>query len=245
MIGLTYMRYELLRSFRNFRFFFFSLGFPLIFFFIIAAPNRHVTNLDGSGISAPLYYMVSLGSFGTMMAMVSSGARIAAERQIGWTRQLRITPLSTRAYFRAKILTGYTMACLTIGLLYISGALLGVTMPAQRWFEMTGLILVALLPFAALGITLGHLINVDSLGPVAGGVVSLLAFVSGTWYPIAHHGFIYELGHNLPSYWLVQAGRVALTGHGWDNYGWTVIAVWTVILTLTARYAFQRDTKKV
>ncbi len=50
--------------------------------------------------------MVGLASFGTMSAMLSCGARIAAERAVGWNRQLRITPLSPRAYFRVKVLTG-------------------------------------------------------------------------------------------------------------------------------------------
>ena len=122
MNGLVYTRYELLRALRNRRFFFFSLGFPLLFYFVIAAPNRHVTDFDGSGISLPLYYMVGLTSFGTMVAMISTGTRIAAERQVGWTRQLRITPLSTRAYFRAKLLAAYMMAGLTIVLLYGAGA---------------------------------------------------------------------------------------------------------------------------
>ena len=184
MRGLVYTRYELLRSFRNRRFFFFSIGFPLIFYFVIAS-SSHATDFDNSGISLRLYYMVGLASFGTMVAMISSGTRIAAERQIGWTRQLRITPLSTRAYFRAKVLTGYVMACLTIGLLYLAGASLGVSMPAHYWLEMTGLILVALLPFAALGITLGHLLNVDSIGPATGGGASLLAFLALTADPDA------------------------------------------------------------
>ena len=58
--------------------------------------------------------------------MLSSGARIAAERAVGWNRQLRISPLSTRAYLRAKVLTAYMMALLTILVLYASGAALGV-----------------------------------------------------------------------------------------------------------------------
>ena len=36
----TYTRYELLRTFRNRRFFIFSLVFPLILYFLIAGPNR-------------------------------------------------------------------------------------------------------------------------------------------------------------------------------------------------------------
>jgi ABC-2 type transport system permease protein len=244
MSGLVYTRYELLRAFRNRRFFFFSLAFPLILYFIFAAPNRNVTNFDGSGISLPLYYMVGLASFGTMVAMISSGARIAAERQIGWTRQLRITPLSTRAYFRAKLLTGYLMSCLTIGLLYIAGASQGVSLSAHSWLEMTGLILIALLPFAALGVMLGHLLNVDSIGPVTGGGTSLFALLGGTWFPLTH-GFLHDLGLFMPSYWLVQAGHVGLTGHGWPLRGWITVAAWAALLAAGAAYAFRRDTKRV
>ena len=35
MSGIAYTRYELLRTFRNRRFFLFSLGLPLIFFWLI------------------------------------------------------------------------------------------------------------------------------------------------------------------------------------------------------------------
>ena len=245
MNGLVYTRYELLRALRNRRFFFFSLGFPLLFYFVIAAPNRHVTDFDGSGISLPLYYMVGLTSFGTMVAMISTGTRIAAERQVGWTRQLRITPLSTRAYFRAKLLAAYMMAGLTIVLLYGAGASLGVGLPAGNWLAMTGLILIALLPFAALGIMLGHLLTVDSIGPATGGGASLLAFLGGTWFPLGSHGFLYQLGQLLPSYWLVQAAHTGITGHGWPARGWIVIAVWSALLSLAAVYAFRRDTKRV
>jgi ABC-2 type transport system permease protein len=245
MSGLIYLRYELRRSFRNRRLIFFSLGFPLLLFLLVAGAQRHNNDLGGSGIPADLYYMVSYASFGTMMAMVSSGTRIAFERQIGWTRQLRITPLSTRAYFRAKVFVGYTMATLTVLLLYVAGASFGVSMSAHRWVEMTFLILIALLPFAALGITLGHLVNVDSLGPATGGIVALLSILGGTFFPLSAHGFLHDLGECLPSYWLVQAGRVALTGQSWEAKGWIVIAAWTVALTFTARWAFQRAGTKV
>ena len=189
MNGLAYTRFELLRTFRNRRFLLFSLGFPLLLYLFIALPNRNERDFGGTGIGLPLYYMVGLASFGTMMAMVSSGARIANARQTGWTRQLRITPLTTRAYFRAKVITAYAMAGATIALLYTGGVAIGVRMAAVEWLETTGLLLVGLLPFAALGVLLGHVLNVDSMGPATGGVVSLLALVSGTWFPVPDHGF--------------------------------------------------------
>jgi ABC-2 type transport system permease protein len=244
MNGLVYTRYELQRAFRNRRFFLFSFGFPLVLYFVIAAPQRGDHDFAGAGISAPLYYMAGLASFGTMMSMISTGARIAGERQAGWTRQLRITPLSPRAYFRAKVLTAYALAIASMLLLYLAGTTLGVTLSAGHWLEMTGLVLVGLMPFAALGITLGHLLNVDSIGPATGGTVSLLALVSGTWFPV-NHGFLHDVGQCLPSYWLVRAGHVAIGGAAWGTTGWLVVAGWTAALVVAARYAYRRDTSRV
>jgi ABC-2 type transport system permease protein len=243
--ALAYTRFEFVRMFRNPRFLIFSIGFPLIIFYAFAAPNRHIKSFEGSGISFPLYYMVGLASFGTMAAMIATGARIANERTTGWTRQLRITPLSTRAYFRAKVLTAYVTALLAIGLLYLAGASLGVSMSATDWLKMTGLILVALMPFAALGILLGHLLTTDSMGPAIGGGTSLFAFLGGTWFPISSHGFLHDLGQVLPSYWLVQAAHIPTGGHPWHATAWAVIVGWTVVMAGGAAVAYRRDTKRV
>ncbi|MCW2967068.1 MAG: transporter permease [Solirubrobacteraceae bacterium] len=242
MTYTTYLRYELLRTFRNRRFFIFSFGFPLALYYIIAGPSSHSEPVGSTGISAPLYFMVSVSSFGTMTAMMSTGGRIAAERATGWNRQLRISPLSARNYFRAKVVTGYGVAILSILILYAAGVSLGVSMPLQRWLHMTALILIGLIPFAALGILIGHIVPSDSIGPAVGGGTSLLAIISGTWFPIGNHGVIHDIAQVLPSYYLVQAGRVGIGGSPWGATGWVVIAVWTVILTALARRAYLRDT---
>lgn len=244
MSSATYTRYELLRTVRNKRFFILALGFPVVLYFVIAGPQHNVDNFADTGISAPVYYMVGLVAFGTMSAMLSSGARIATERQAGWNRQLRITPLSPRAYFRAKVVTAYLMAGLTIIVLYICGATLGVRLPAGRWLEMTGLILVGLIPFAALGIAAGHVLTADSIGPAIGGGIGLLALLGGTWFPITS-GVMHDIAQLLPSYWLVQASHIALGGSAWGATGWIVMGAWTVVLGGLAILAYQRDTKRV
>jgi ABC-2 type transport system permease protein len=244
MSSLTYTRYELLRTFRSRRFFIFSLGFPLVLYFLIAGPNHNVKDLNGSGISAPLYFMVGLTAFGTMNAMLSSGARIAGERAAGWNRQLRITPLPTRAYFRTKVVTGYLMALTTMLLLYIAGTTLGVRLSAVEWLHMSALILVGLVPFAALGILLGHLVTVDSVGPAMGGLTALLSLFGGVWFPISSGGALYDIAQALPSYWLVQASHVAIGGHGWSVRGWIVVALWTAVAARLAARAYRRDTTR-
>jgi ABC-2 type transport system permease protein len=242
---LLYVRYELLRTVRNRRFFLLSLGFPLILFFIVAGPNRNVHDFDHSGISFPLYYMVGMATFGTMSAMLSCGGRIASERAVGWNRQLRITPLSPRAYFRVKVLTGYMMALISLLALYAAGLSLGVSLPANEWLKMTALILVGLVPFAALGITLGHMLTPDSIGPAMGGGISLLALLGGVYFPLEAHGFLHDVAQYIPSYWLVQASHVALGGAPWGIKGWVVMITWTVLLGGLAVRAYRKDTGRI
>lgn len=243
MTGATYTRFELLRTVRNRKFLLFSLAFPLVLYFLIATPNRDEHDIGGSGLSAPLYFMVSLISFGAMTAMLAMGGRIADERSAGWNRQLRITPLRPLVYFRAKVATGYLTATASIVLLYAAGLSLGVSLPARSWLEMTALILVGLLPFAALAVLGGHLLSSDSIGPAIGGATGILAFLGGAWFPLGD-GVLHDIGQVLPSYWLVQASRVALGGEAWGALGWVVVGAWTVVLTALAARAYLRDTER-
>lgn len=242
----AYIRFELVRTLRNRRVLIFSLIFPIVLYVLIAAPIKDERSLGGTGIAAPLYFMIGLASFGTINAMLSSGARIAAERTAGWNRQLRITPLTTREYFRAKVATSYLLAIIALLALYVAGLALGVRMPAGRWFEMTWLILVGLVPFAAIGVLIGHLVTADSVGPAVGGTTALFAFLGGSWFPITGGGFFEHLARDLPSYWVVQASRAGLgVQHPWGSQGWAVIAIWTVAAVLLATRAYRRDTQRV
>jgi ABC-2 type transport system permease protein len=243
-LSVTYVRYELLRMLRNRRFFVFSLGFPLVLYFLIAGPNKNVNDFGDSGVSAPLYLMVGLAAFGTMNAVVSGGARIALDRSVGWTRQLRLTPLTPGNYLATKILVSYMTALMAIVVLGVAGTSLGVRLSVANWAEMIGLLLVGLLPFAALGITLGHLLTVDSLGPAVGGLTALLSILGGVWFPITG-GFLHTLAQALPSYWLVQACHVASGGKAWGALGWFVVLAWTVALTAAAAWAYRHDTQRV
>jgi ABC-2 type transport system permease protein len=239
---LTYLRYEVLRTWRNRRFLVFSLIFPLVLFLSIAGPHKHVT-IDH--ISFPLYYMTGMVTWGTMVSVISSGARIAAERQAGWTRQLRITPLPTWSYFSAKIFCGYMMAIFTMVVLFAAGTFVGVRLDAMQWFVMVGLLLVGLIPFAIMGIMFGHLLKVDSLGPAIGGVTSLFALLGGSYGPLVTGGLFFSVVKGLPSYWLVQAARTALQGGGWPLEAWVVVAAWTLVAAAVAVRVYQRDTERI
>jgi ABC-2 type transport system permease protein len=222
----------------------FSLVFPLILFLTVAGAHRHATV---EGIGFPLYYMTGMAAWGAMTSVISAGARIAQERSDGWTRQLRITPLKTSTYFAAKILTGYMMGIFSIVVLALAGTLLGCSSgELLGWFTMLGLLIVGLIPFAIMGIMLGHLITVDSLGPAIGGITAIFALLGGVFGPLVTSGVLFSVVKGLPSYWLVQAGKSALEGgHVWTAEAWIVIAVWSLVLARIAVRVYRRDTAKV
>jgi ABC-2 type transport system permease protein len=240
-MNLTYLRYELLRSFRNTRFFIFSLVFPVVLFLLVAGPNRY-EELDG--ISFPLYYMSGMVAWGTMAAIMAGGARIAFDRSVGWNRQVRLTPLPVGQYLAAKVVSSYVIAAISIMLLYVAGTWMGVRLPLADWATMTLLVLIGLVPFAVGGIALGHVLNVDTMGPAMGGIIALLALLGGAWGPLATHGVLRWLTEGLPSYWLVQAGKSATTGGWWPAQAWLVLAVWTAALAIAAVNVFPRDTAR-
>ncbi|MEO9137973.1 MAG: ABC transporter permease [Jatrophihabitans sp.] len=242
-MNATYLRFEFARLFRNRQNFVFSLIFPLVMFFAIAGPNRNT--MITSHVSVARFYMAGMIAFGTLAAVFSGGARIAFERQIGWNRQLRITPLTPAMYLRTKILTAYLLALISLILVTVAALAIGVRFSAQDWLTAVGLSLVALIPFAAMGIMFGHLIKGDSMGPVIGGGISLFSLLGGGYFPIGGgQGFMHELVRLIPSFWLVQAGKAGIGGQSWTSEAWIVVAVWSVVATAGAIWAYRRDTQR-
>jgi ABC-2 type transport system permease protein len=242
MIRTTYLRYEVLRNFRNWRFLFLTLAFPLVLYLAVASANRHATF---NGIAFTVYFMAAMATLGTMAAVVSSAAVIAADRSTGWTRQMRITPLTVGTYFGARVLNGYLRAVLTIVLVGLAGTALGVRLSATEWVTVVGLLLVGLIPFAVLGILLGHLLKADSSAVAMGGIVTLFALLGGVYgFQIAKSGPMFQVIKAIPSYWLVQAAKAAIGHGGWPAEGWIVIAVWTLLLAALAVFVYQRDTHR-
>jgi ABC-2 type transport system permease protein len=243
MTSAVYTRYEVLRSFRNWRFVFLTLAFPLVLYLTVASENRHAVF---NGVAFPLYFMAAMCTLGSMASVLSSAAIIATERQSGWTRQIRITPLSSRAYFRAKVLTAYLRALLTIALLCLAGLVLGVHLAGTEWLTFVGLLLVGIVPLAVLGILLGHLIRADAATLVVAGITTLLSLLGGVYgFQVAKSGVLFDIIKGLPSYWLVQAGKAAHGGGSWPPEGWIVLALWTAVLVPLALVVYRRDTQRV
>lgn len=244
MSAATYTGIELRRSLRNRRFFVVSLLLPVIFLIVFGtSTGGSGGNFSGTGISAMAFYLGGVVSFAAMAAMIGGGIRISTERMSGWNRQLRLTPLKPSTYFLSKLLVTYLLLFASIVLLSVVALLFGASLQPLHWLEMLVLVALACIPFAGLGIGVGHLLKPDAIGPVLGITTGLLAFLGGSWYPPT--GTIATIGKLQPSWWIATGGHVASGGDGWTLEGWIVVAAWSVAAVSFALWAYRRDTKRV
>jgi ABC-2 type transport system permease protein len=241
-MNATYLKYEIVRRLRNRQSYIFSLIFPVVLFCVFGTTSKHVQNFD-NGLNGAAFYMIGMITLGATAAVVSSGALIAVERQIGWNRQLRLSPLSPKASIATKVVIGYLIAGITILLMYAAGFSQGVRLSAAHWAEMTILILIALIPFALVGVWIGHQFSADAMGPIMGIALAVFAILGGSYFPVTGN-VIGDIGSWIPSYWLNKAGRVGLGGEVWSLKGWLVIGLWTLVSGALAIRAFQQDTKR-
>ncbi len=237
----TYLRLEILRVLRVPQLLAFTVLLPVALFLVFASV------FDGrlGGLSATAYSMQSMAAYGSMGGALFSTAAIALERRIGWNRQLRLTPMRPGTYVLVKGFTGALVTLPGLVLVYLAGAVTGVTMPLWQWAALAAATWTALLPFVLLGIGLGYLGTNESVQAVTTFVVLALALLGGMWFPIEiMPDVVQTVARALPAYWLNAVGR-AVMGDG--GFGWTgaaVLAGWTVGLAAFALARYRADARR-
>lgn len=239
----TYLLTELKRSYRNPRYVLFTIGIPVLLFLLIGnAFDQRV-----GGVSGQTWYMVNMGVFGAMGAVLGMGARIAIERDVGWNRQLRLTPLPPLGYVMGKVVTGMLIALPALLLVDLAGGLGGqVHLSALQWAEVLGLGWVAVLPMAVVGVGVGYLAPGDSAQAVNGGLVMLLSMFGGLWFPIDGSApqWLQSVAHAMPTYWITQITRAPISHHWPAVGGWLVLLGWALVAARIAARRYRADDQR-
>jgi ABC-2 type transport system permease protein len=242
---LRYLRLEILRMFRDRRFVFFTIGFPVALYLLMSNVFGSGGADEVTGLPARAYLMVGFASYGAIGAVLSTtGPRLAVEIQSGWLRQLQVTPLPARSLIIAKMLAAMTLALPALTLVSLAAAVTrGVHLSAGAWVGMIALMWVGTLPFAALGTLIGSAVNPDSAQPVMLVCYLGLSIAGGLWIPV---GQLPEVLRSIAT-WLPSNRFAEL---GWDIAGGQlpsaaaglVLAAWTVALGGLAAAAYRRAT---
>src|SRR6266540_717506 len=102
---MAFMRFEIRRSLRNVRFLVLLIAFPALLYLIYGTQKG-----TAQGLTVGAFVFVSMAVYSGMgSAMFASGPQLARERQNGWMRQLRVSPISARGWFIAEIVQGILM----------------------------------------------------------------------------------------------------------------------------------------
>jgi ABC-2 type transport system permease protein len=244
--NITFLRLEVRRMLRNKRTLFFIFGFPVVLFSLIAGPQIHRT-IDGPGSpSVGPYIMISMAVYGAMVACTSGGAMVAAERALGWSRQLRLTPLRPAAYITTKLLTAMVLGFIAVVVMLAIGSAFGVRMATHIWAYSGLAAWLGAIVFAAFGLFVGYLLPAENAMQFIGPLLGVMAFFGGLFQPIStmNHS-LQVIAKFMPVYGVGALARSPLTRETVGAVAIANIVGWVVVFGLGAMLLFRRDTKRV
>src|SRR5262245_5137690 len=213
--NLTFLGLELRRMLRNRRTLVFVLVMPIVIYALFGNANNTIT---GTSVTYKQFEMVSLAVYGAMTACTSGGSMVAVERALGWSRQLRLTPLRPPAYIAIKILTAMVLSLISVVVLFVLGAATGVKLPMHDWI-LCGLgAWLCSLVFAALGLFFGYLLPSENVMQILGPLLAVMAIFGGIFYPLdtAPH-VLQTIAKFIPVYGVGEIARAPITG----TFHWT------------------------
>jgi ABC-2 type transport system permease protein len=243
---LRYLVLEIRRTFRDRRFVFFTLAVPVCFYLLWSNIFTKSTDLDpDTGLNAKTYLLVSMAAFGALGAsLTTTGARLAAERQSGWLRQLQVTPLRPWSVITTKVIASMCLALPAVILVGLTAVLTQhVHLSAGEWAAFVGAMWVGTLPFAALGTLIGSLVSADAAQPLTVACYFGLSILGGVWMSVSIlPKTLRTIAHWTPSNRFADLGWSIAAGHTPPASDALILAGWTALLGALAIMAYRRAT---
>jgi ABC-2 type transport system permease protein len=240
----TVLGIELKRMLRNRRTIFFTLVFPAALFFSFGGSSGWNDDAGRGNVAA--YIMVSMALYGAALTAASTGAMVAMERAMGWSRQLRLTPLSPVVYISIKALVALFMGAIAVTVVNVAGVVQGKPdMPVGIWVACAALGVLCTLVFAALGVFVGYLVPGENAMQILGPGLAVLAFLGNVFIPIDDHtSLIWHIAQWTPMFGVAEITRAPLTG---DLPWYAVVNAlgWLAIFVTGAAWRMSKDTARV
>ena len=193
--------------------------------------------------------MISMAVYGAMLATTSGGASVSIERALGWSRQLRLTPLRPDGVHRAEAArrAGLGLASIVVVLRrrrrHRQAADAGCTSGSRpRLIAWVGSLV-----FAAFGLFMGYLLPSENVMQILGPVLALLAFARRAVRPagrrVARSEHIARVHPDVRR--SAELAHGPLTGEPSQSPGWSTSSPGWSIFALGAAWRFRKDTARV
>jgi ABC-2 type transport system permease protein len=243
--SLKFLSLEMRRLMRNKRAMVFTLIMPSAFFLLFGTDSSYKTESAGHG-NVTAYVMVSMAVYGAMIAATSGGAMVATERALGWSRQLRLTPLKPMAYVSIKILVAMSMGAVAIIAVFIVGNLVGAELSFGR-LVLCGVIgWTCTLVFAAFGLFMGYLLPSENVMQILGPALALLSFAGGLFVPLDQMSDVFaSVAKFTPAYGVGALARAPFGEDGGLTLAVINVVAWTAIFVAGSAWRMSKDTQRV
>ena len=241
--NLTVLRIELTRMLRNRRTIVFTFVFPAALFLAIGSGSGTDQSVGHGNVAA--YIMVSMALYGAALTAAAGGAMVATERAMGWSRQLRLTPLHPAVYISMKALIALILGAVAIAVVNVVGVLQNrAVMPAHVWVECAVLTLVCTMVFAALGVFVGYLVPGENAMQILGPGLALLSFLGNVFIPLDSGSTLWDIAAWTPMFGVAEVSRAPLTGElPW--YAVLNAVAWLAVFVAGAAWRMSKDTARV
>jgi ABC-2 type transport system permease protein len=211
--------------------------FPAMFFVFFGVPNADST-------SEANFLMCSFAAFALLgVAFFDFGVGVAIDRDSAWTIYLRTLPVTARVQLMAR-----TIGALAFGIgaavpvIAMAIVLTPVQMDPSSWLRVVLVLVLGVVPFAAMGIALGYLVSPKAALPLANLLYLPLAYLGGLW---TRPEKLPEAAAAVSPMWptrqwsdLLASASASSSLPMTDVIG---LALWTCIAAALARWAMRRD----
>lgn len=234
-------RYEFVKMLRTRAFSLSVIGFPVMFYLLFGAANRHN--------EFARYLVASYSCMGMISAcLFGLGTGISMDRAYGWLELKQASPMPRMAYIGAKILTCAAFAAIIVAILLALGTTMGgVKISMSEIAHLYAVALPGVLPFASMGLLIALLVPANAAPGIINLIYLPMSFASGIWMPITTlPHWLQEAAVGLPTYHYAQ---IVLNIFGFAQPGsmlvhWEALAGFTCLMLGAAWLVFTRGEAK-
>lgn len=242
--NFTVLGIELKRMLRNRRTIIFTLVLPAALLLSFGGQQGWQDKAGSGNVAA--YILVSMALYGAALTAAAGGSMVALERSLGWSRQLRLTPLNPVVYILMKAIVALAMGALAIAAVNVVGKVQGkAEMPTHVWIVSMIVTLFCTLTFAALGVFVGYVVPGENAMQILGPGLALLSFLGGVFIPLDQYSAaVRHVAYWTPMYGVSEVARAPLT-HELPWYAVTNAVVWFALFVAGAAWRMSKDTARV
>lgn len=232
-------KYEFLRLLRTPAFSVPTLVFAPMFYLLFGV----LLNRGSSGAAS--YLMATYSVFGVMgPGLFGFGVGLAMDRERGLLTLKRVQPVPASAVLLAKVGMSMIFAvCIGAMLLTLGITLGGVDMDASQIAWLLCVDVLGVMPFCALGLLLGTLLNGSAAPAVVNLIYMPMALLSGLWLPLHMLPSVVERIAPLWPAWHLGQLALKIVGQDGGHPVWmhvTVMLGFTAICLFLAQRRLQR-----